>query len=68
MRRAVGLILLALVVYTLGVLQGRSLEDRPTTAPPSVQSPAPGWDYQNPLCAALRDHPDEVVRRRACEK
>jgi len=65
-RRAVGLILLALVVYTLGVLQGRAMEDRPASAPPSVQTPVAS--YQNPLCAALRDHPDEVVRRRACEK
>lgn len=68
MRRAVGWLLLVLVVYTLGVAQGRTWgEDRPE-APASVQTPAPGWDYDRPLCAELASYPDEVVRRRACEK
>jgi hypothetical protein len=67
MRRAAGLILLVLVVYTLGVLQGRMWINRGgETAPPSMQTPV--MEYQDPLCAALRNHPDEVVRRRACEK
>lgn len=69
MRRVLGWALLLLVVYTLGVVQGRQGwgEDRPA-APVSVVTPAPGWDYDRPLCAELANHPDEVVRRRACEK
>ena len=66
MKRTLGLILLVMAVYTLGVWQGRHWSSEPMKAPPSVQTPVA--DYQDPLCAALRDHPDEVVRRRACEK
>jgi hypothetical protein len=70
MKRAAGLLLLVVVVYTLGVLQGRMWIDRGgEAAPPSVQAPAAS---QSETCRYYQDliawrEADQVVKRRGVE-
>jgi len=68
-RRAAGLILLVVAVYTLGVWQGRHWGNEPVTAPPSIQTPIAGPD---PTCRYYQDliawrETDKLVKRRGIE-